>query len=59
MPLELPGTDEDTEDNDVEVAVEETASYFSQSEFDSIKALYSSKDLYRNYWEWYKREGII
>jgi|GEM_PF-1776171 hypothetical protein len=50
VPLELPGTDEDTEDNDVEVAVEETASYFSQSEFDSIKALYSSKDLYRNYW---------
>lgn len=47
-PFELPGIDEDSGDNGVEVAVEET--YFSQSEFDSIKTLYSSKDLYRNYW---------
>ena len=48
--FELPKIDDGAGDSGIEVAVEETASYFSQSEFDSIKTLYSTKELIRNYW---------
>lgn len=48
--FELQKIDDGAGDSGIEVAVEETASYFSQSEFDSIKTLYSTKELIRNYW---------
>lgn len=48
--FEFQKIDDGAGDSGIEVAVEETASYFSQSEFDSIKTLYSTKELIRNYW---------